>query len=199
MGQTCCADRPRPSYGPVSSRGLETSGASKSKVNLNSGHIRELKQRFQRYDQDNNGFIDVKELEQLLKEFYSPSPKEIESFIARFDANKDNEISYEEFKMAIKKIAPQTTGKSTESQMKELFRRFDTNLDGSIAGREMENLARYMFSINPQMKDAALKAFDSNKDKRVSFEEFVELFEKMNGQVSQIWKEHRESLYAVGP
>ena len=72
-----------------------------------------------------------------------------------------------------------------EENLKQIFRIFDINNDGSISQEELRCLVKDLFKMFPQKKgnpnrasqknlaNLAFKEMDTNKDGRVSQEEFV--------------------------
>lgn len=58
-----------------------------------------LRLAFNKYDTDGNGYIDLSELKNLLEDLGKPSGDLFTSFLfKKADKNKDNKISFEEFK-----------------------------------------------------------------------------------------------------
>ena len=71
------------------------------------------KDAFEVADKDNNGFLDIEEFEQVMKNvsdsfgLKTPQKENIESEFERFDTNKNGEIDFDEFKMYVKEVINQ--------------------------------------------------------------------------------------------
>ncbi|KAK0060109.1 caltractin, partial [Biomphalaria pfeifferi] len=62
---------------------------------------RKVEGLFKKYDADNSGYLDRKEMKNLiLSTGHNFTPKEIEDMIDRADANKDGQISLDELRYA---------------------------------------------------------------------------------------------------
>ena len=61
--------------------------------------VEEYQAAFKRIDKDNNGYIDIDEVEKLLEETYGfePLEEEVEAFMNNFDLNRDGRVTWEEF------------------------------------------------------------------------------------------------------
>lgn len=58
-----------------------------------------MKKAFQSFDKDGSGYIDINELREVSKELGRPmDAAELEECMQDLDQNKDNKITYDEFK-----------------------------------------------------------------------------------------------------
>jgi len=149
-----------------------------------------LKRIFDSYDHDKDGYVDAKEL------------------VKEFDLNKDNKVSYDEFKKVMKKFkghdedtlkarfAALDKDKSGTLDAVELLAEFDLNKDGKVSFDEFKNvISKYKqgdaalkkrFDSYDHNKDGHLDAaellheFDLNKDGKVSFDEFKKVWTKFH-------------------
>jgi len=63
---------------------------------------------------------------------------------------------------------------------------------GTINGSELVKLARDNLRIPKEVKVRAMLLFDKDQDGRVSFEEFAETMDRLNWNVSKLWKRPRK-------
>ena len=66
----------------------------------------EYQAAFRRIDKDNNGYIDINEVEALLTETYGfePLEEEVAAFMDNFDLNRDGRVTWEEFSSGMEKV-----------------------------------------------------------------------------------------------
>ena len=70
-------------------------------LNIKSRSLDEYKRVFDAIDTDNSGYIEVGEVEQLLRSFYggeTPPTFEVDAFVRFFDRGKKGRISWKDFK-----------------------------------------------------------------------------------------------------
>lgn len=134
-----------------------------------------LRDAFDRFDINGDGVIDKEELSKLLIEFLElpkpPTEKQLSRIMAKVDLDQNGTIDYEEFKQMMH-------GRSdTKNQYLTTFKNFDLDNDGYITQKE---LAECMKKVHPDTTDeeieVIMEALDSNKDGKISFQEFLNYF-----------------------
>ncbi|ORZ18612.1 calmodulin [Absidia repens] len=90
------------------------------------------------------------------------------------DKNHDQMIDFDEFAIAMVKLAPNT--KYDDDELTDCFRAFDTNHDGKISQSELDKVMRKLGEelSKQDIKDMMAEA-DANKDGYIDFEEFKRL------------------------
>lgn len=69
-------------------------------LNIKSRTLQDYKRAFDKLDRDGSGYIEVKEVADMLRDFYDgePAPRyEVDAFVHFFDRNKDGKVSWQEF------------------------------------------------------------------------------------------------------
>ncbi|TPX33581.1 hypothetical protein SmJEL517_g03565 [Synchytrium microbalum] len=141
---------------------------------------------FDKYDVDRSGSIDAKEFRTLVYEFgYFLSDQELEMAVRILDVNGDGNISYEEFIQWWSKDQRFETLRLSPEDFENLnravknFQKYDKNLSGVIDVKEFPALYKELSAHGLTTKGlaATLEDFDSNRDGKVSFNEFIQYFQ----------------------
>ena len=107
---------------------------------LNEEQIDELKEAFNSYDHDRDGFISMRELARLFRQLgQNPTEAEILTMIKELDSDHDWMISFDEF---VTLMATKMKNEDTEQEVRDAFRVFDVNGNGVIAAEELCNVAK---------------------------------------------------------
>ncbi|KAJ3122665.1 hypothetical protein HK100_011893 [Physocladia obscura] len=141
------------------------------------------KQLFDRYDNDGSGSISISEFRNLCYDMgYFLTDKELALDIKLLDADGNGTLSYDEFIRWWKKddrfLGLQLSDQEVETLNKYLshFKRFDKDGSGIIDIREFKNL--YIDLVKKKMAKKSLMAtlqdIDTNRDGKVSFNEYVQ-------------------------
>lgn len=156
----------------------------------------ELKALFDKLDKDANGKISSKEWgsavstsrEMMSKYFGGSSAKEIGQAFRWIDADGSKDLSWEEFvdattefEIAIKASDAMATEEG-RAELKALFDTLDKNSDGKVSSKEWgsgvsknkEIMAKYFGGSNVGAIGRAFGRIDTNRDKQLSWEEFVD-------------------------
>ena len=120
--------------------------------------------RFKRLDSDRSGGVDRKELKAALTSQKLPcSDKDIESFFAKADTNKDGLVSEAEFIWFVQK---------QESALHRFHESVDTNRDGRLSADEIRKGATALgFKLSGAQIRSFMQRADENHDGVLSFEE----------------------------
>ncbi|BFZ02367.1 hypothetical protein BsWGS_05406 [Bradybaena similaris] len=132
----------------------------------------ELLKLFKKYDKDNSGTLSRSELEALLKEGNrNVTASQIDEVFKFFDEGGDQKITYEEFKEGLIKIA------RFIQEFKEFFNKYDADKSGFLDKNELKKiLCESGHNFSDADREEILKRADTNKDNKISFEEFISAF-----------------------
>ncbi|CAE6435012.1 unnamed protein product [Rhizoctonia solani] len=140
--------------------------------------LEELREAFRIFDKNGDGQIATAELSSLLHALSTPI-HDVESIIAEADANEDGFLDLGEFLLLMGKRL--NSGQKTDIELRQLFDRFDKDGSGSI---ERGELGKAVALLGDQLTDQELtmimREVDTDRDGRVSFEEFKIM---MHGQL----------------
>jgi Ca2+-binding EF-hand superfamily protein len=121
---------------------------------------------FHEKDSNKNGFLEPKEI----KKGYNLKKEQVDEIFKHFDKNKDGKLTFGEWKMW-----------KTDRFWHAEFHHMDTNKNGFLEPKEIED------GLKMKKEDVAkaFKAFDKNKDGKLSFDEYKtwkvhELFTKID-------------------
>lgn len=91
------------------------------------------------------------------------------------DTDRSGDIDYNEFKNAL----AQTYFKQySKTELMAAFKKFDTDGNGYITTKELDNiLGRMGRRVNQKELEAMISSLDKDSDGKLSFDEFCKLFE----------------------
>mmetsp|Transcript_36188 Transcript_36188/g.55569 ORF Transcript_36188/g.55569 Transcript_36188/m.55569 type:complete len:151 (+) Transcript_36188:121-573(+) len=138
---------------------------------LREEEVDDLKEAFGMFDIDGDGTITMQELREVMLSLgLRPTDAELIEMINSVDDNGDNEIDFEEFLILMKSRVGE---KDPEKELKDAFKVFDVNGDGSISRQELKQL---MTNLGQTLSDGELDAMmtevDTNGDGEISYDEF---------------------------
>jgi Ca2+-binding EF-hand superfamily protein len=132
---------------------------------------------FELIDTDHSGAIDEVELFNHYGKFFPGTPEQemnqIRKIIKNADINGSGKIEYSEFLI----IANLLHKESLRLSIKEIFDFFDQDKSNFIEAKDLKlmfNEDKYSVKIYEKM----IEVFDRNGDKKISFEEFLEMLTK---------------------
>jgi len=211
MGNSIACDVPRlngatPSDPSGSSGALTNDAAtpqqgSDAATPVQSERMKRLRAEFDKFDKDHSGFIDYPgEFDALLKSLYQPTFAEVQEIARVFDKNNDGEISWDEFRTAMKRLNPTKfiTRKNPDPELRELFDSLDLDKGGSINGRELVGLVQQVLTIDDKTRMKAMALIDKDKNRKVSFDEFVSIMGKLQLRVLKDASTGRTHLHLTG-
>merc|ERR1712183_443936 len=133
----------------------------------------EIKEAFNFFDKDQDGSIDITELNNVMKSLgKNPTDSELQSLMKGVDSDGDGMINYEEFQDMMAKSMRNTN-------LKEAFKVFDQDGDGFISKIELKQTMIQLEGrvLTDLELDEMMSEGDIDSDGRISYEEFAKLME----------------------
>jgi calmodulin len=143
-------------------------------TNVNQDKINEIKEAFQVFDKDSDGFITIKELATVMRSLgHNPTESELQDMIKQYDKDESGTIDFAEFFELM-------TNKMLESQIEEelieTFRVFDRDGNGLLSGQELKYVMAVVGEIlTDQEIDELIKQADIDGDGFINYQEFVKM------------------------
>eukprot|EP00930_Biecheleria_cincta_P043744 TRINITY_DN30020_c0_g1_i1.p1 TRINITY_DN30020_c0_g1~~TRINITY_DN30020_c0_g1_i1.p1 ORF type:complete len:578 (-),score=137.50 TRINITY_DN30020_c0_g1_i1:41-1714(-) len=142
-----------------------------------------IKEVFRTYDKSNDGFLDMRELQKVLKTLDpSRTPSEITSLCNDIDNSKDGKTFYQEFvdwingtSQAAREFAKAlfySTGDARTARISKTFKAMDKTGDGSLDVAELDRSLRSLGNFAPEEVLRICKDLDSSGDGQVTHKEF---------------------------
>ena len=149
------------------------SAATLAKLQQNFRSLNDVKAAFRRFDSDGDGHISRNELRQVMSNF---SEAEVDSVFALGDKDQSGGIDYQEFIAMMMPNSQAILRKVSASfgsiqQVKDGFRRIDTDGDGSLSKAELKNAMR----LNDEELNVIFALGDIDQDGQISMQEFIKL------------------------
>ncbi|XP_059084241.1 neo-calmodulin-like [Tigriopus californicus] len=154
------------------------------KQNISMDFILEMKEAFQLFDKNGDGYISAKELGVLMRTLgRNPTEDEIMNIMNEIDIDHNGKLDFSEFTMMMRdKLA----NEDMELEIKQAFRVFDRNGDGYISKIEFKHC---MMHFGEQFTDEEVEEMiaeaDSNKDGKIDYTEFSQMILKEINMDSQ--------------
>jgi len=128
---------------------------------------------FAEADADGSGYLTLDELTSMLrKKGYKDSDSKIRSMFRAVDTSGDNQISREEYNIAMGLMPPKDHKAAT---MRSVFRQFDLNGDGKIDRSELDQVFRSIGQVlSPDELQKIIRMADKDKSGTLDYEEFIE-------------------------
>ncbi len=148
---------------------------NKSGLNPSSKKYKELKEAFDFFDKNNSGSIDPKEINTVLNQLGTKSTEtEISDMMTSIDKNNDNAVSFDEFCVMIKASSKFELKQDAQDEIREQFKLFDLDGNGSISPDELKKVMATMGEkISDEEIDDLLAKYDLNKNGFIEYNEFV--------------------------
>jgi calmodulin len=136
--------------------------------------IAELKEAFEIFDKNSDGALSATEIGAVLSRLGSDfNLEQIKKIIAKIDTDGNGEIDFDEFLKMMKQKNKRTT---YEDDLKEAFRVFDQDGDGTITGAEIQRVFKALGEdIDKVEIDLMISIVDTDGNGEVDFEEFKQM------------------------
>jgi len=158
------------------------SGRRLSRDSLTPDALEELKAAFKAYDADGNGTIEINELRLAMKSL-GAADGDAERVMKAADTSRNGVITFDEFCAAVGPVY-----EHSHVALRRAFNVFDSDGNGSIERAEVQTML-VKLRLLPVDHDAGTfermwTIADTNKDEKISFEEFVKLFSQKVSEAS---------------
>lgn len=152
-----------------------------------TSEISVLKKMFLRFDRLKNGVITLPEFKETLSEHYDYTDQELELMYHGIDIDGTGTVHYSEFLAA----TMESLGSIDEERIAEAFDRIDCDDTGYIT---VENLRDFLGDDIPtSYLEQIIDECDLVRDKRISYEEFLEMW---NGETDSKLAQAKEKVQA---
>ncbi|KAK2168878.1 hypothetical protein LSH36_13g01000 [Paralvinella palmiformis] len=138
---------------------------TESELSNDHNRIGELRDKFQRYDVDKNGYISLNEAQWALQMELNISDKTALRLLNQFV-----KLDYEQFMEFYEKI------QQKKVEIYQKFGKFDQDMDSMISPEEAHTILHKEFGFDKERSMAMVNRFDKNKDGLVSYIEFAEFY-----------------------
>jgi calmodulin len=141
---------------------------------LTEEKIAELREAFEIFDKDKDGFITIKELGEIMKNLgQAPSESELQDMINEVDIDGNGNIDFKEF---LGLMARKIRDTDTEEELMEAFKVFDKDGNNFITNAELKHV---MFALGEKVTDEEvdemIREADTNNDGCINYDEFVRM------------------------
>ena len=148
------------------------------KNGLTADEVIEIKEAFDLFDSDKSGQIDTNELKQALQNLGIDAKNQtLQNMLADIDKNGSGDIDFDEF---IDMMTAKMSDKDTREDLQKVFDLFLGDDDGDKI--ELKHLKRVVKELNENLSDDELNEMitraDTDRDGKVSFEEFYNIMTK---------------------
>ncbi|KAG7505013.1 calcium-binding protein 5-like [Solea senegalensis] len=149
---------------------------------LTNEEIEELREAFVEFDKDKDGFISCKDLGNLMRTMgYMPTEMELIELSQNINMNLGGRVDFEDFvELMSPKLLAETAGMIGLRELKEAFKEFDIDGDGSITSEELRHAMIKLLGEQTSKREieAVVREADNNGDGTVDFEEFVKMMSR---------------------
>lgn len=138
--------------------------------------IAELREAFEIFDKDQDGYITIKELAEIMRNLGNPPTEgEIQDMIAEVDIDGNGNINFQEY---ISLMARRMRDGDLEEEMKQVFKLFDRDGNGLVGASELKSV---MIGIGEKITDDEvedmIREADKDGDGYISYQEFKDIIE----------------------
>ncbi|KAI0021944.1 calcineurin subunit B [Xylariomycetidae sp. FL0641] len=153
-------------------------------TNFDAEEVERLKKRFMKLDKDNSGTIERDEFLSLPQISSNPLATRM---IAIFDEDGGGDVDFQEF---VSGLSAFSSKGNKEEKLRFAFRVYDIDRDGYISNGELFIVLKMMVGSNlkdqqlQQIVDKTIMEADTDKDGKISFEEFTGMVESTDVTMS---------------
>ena len=157
--------------------------------------LNDVKAAFRQYDSDGDGHITKSELSQVMNNF---SQQEIDAVFALGDKDQSGGIDYQEFISLMLPQAPSIISKlamsfRSVSNIKECFKKFDTNGDGQISRTELISGMR----LSDSDADIVFALGDLDGDGEINMSEFIRIMSPLAANAINRFRNCFKDIYEL--
>uniref|UniRef100_A0A3Q2Q0U8 Calcium binding protein 5b n=1 Tax=Fundulus heteroclitus TaxID=8078 RepID=A0A3Q2Q0U8_FUNHE len=142
--------------------------------NLTPDELEELREAFVEFDKDKDGFITCKDLGNLMRTMgYMPTEMELIELSQNINMNLGGRVDFEDFVgLMTPKLLDETAGMIGLKELRDAFREFDIDGDGTITSEELRFAMIKLLGEQASKKEIeeVVKDVDNNGDGKVDFE-----------------------------
>jgi len=148
--------------------------------NISMDFILEMKEAFQLFDKNGDGFISAKELGVLMRTLgRNPTEDEIMNIMNEIDVDHNGKLDFSEFTIMMK---DKLSGEDMEQEIKQAFRVFDRNGDGYISKSEFKHcMMHFGEKFTDDEVEEMMAEADANNDGKIDYTEFSQMILKECG------------------
>jgi calmodulin len=141
---------------------------------LTEEKIAELREAFEIFDRNKDGFITIKELGEIMKNLgQAPTESELQDMINEVDIDGNGNIDFKEF---LGLMARKMRDTDTEEELMEAFRVFDRDGNNFITNTELKNVMLALGEkVTDEEVDEMIREADINNDGCINYDEFVRM------------------------
>ncbi len=139
-----------------------------------NSRFQEIKEAFNVFDKDNDGFITIKELGTVMRSLgHNPTEGELQDMIKLYDKDESGTIDFPEFLDLMTTKMKET---ELEEQLIETFKVFDRDGNGLLSGQELKYVMAVVGEVlTDQEVDELIKQADVDGDGFINYQEFVKM------------------------
>ncbi len=150
-----------------------------SNPDFTAEEIKQFKSVFDKIDIKQTGFIDVKEVQKIMRDFGSDiTLEDIEAMMSDIDVNKSGNINFEEFLEFLRRSNNDTASTNEEEdEVLRAFQTFDKNGDGHLTCTEFKHILTTLGDkFTEKEVDEIFKEIDINHDGILEYREFIDFW-----------------------
>ncbi|KAJ2900178.1 Calcineurin subunit B [Zalerion maritima] len=153
-------------------------------TNFDRVEVERLRKRFMKLDKDNSGTIEREEFLSLPQISSNPLATRM---IAIFDEDGGGDVDFQEF---VSGLSAFSSKGNKEQKLRFAFKVYDIDRDGYISNGELFIVLKMMVGSNlkdqqlQQIVDKTIMEADTDKDGKISFEEFARMVENTDVSMS---------------
>lgn len=145
--------------------------------NISMDFILEMKEAFNLFDKNGDGYISAKELGVLMRTLgRNPTEDEIMNMMNEIDVDHNGKLDFAEFTVMMHE---KLRGDDMEVEIKQAFRVFDRNGDGYISKSEFKHcMMHFGERFTDEEVEEMISEADSNNDGKIDYAEFSHMILK---------------------